>query len=154
MCGCRDRSRNAQRKRAFRSRADLGRLRRMNSKERLRVSNPPPKPLMIWDGECHFCRLWIERWHVITAGAVDYTTYQEAAARFPEIAPEQFQRSVVFIDGNGEVFVAAEAVYRSLRCRSSRKWLSWSYDHVSGFAAISEFAYGIVARNRRFGSAF
>ena len=119
-----------------------------------RVSNPPPKPLMIWDGECHFCRHWIERWRVITAGAVDYATYQEAGARFPEIPPEQFQRSVVFIDINGEVFFAAEAVYRSLRCRSSRKWLSWSYEHVPGFAAISEFAYGIIARNRTVGSAF
>ena len=109
---------------------------------------------MIWDGECHFCRHWIERWRVITAGAVDYATYQEAGARFPEIPPEQFQRSVVFIDINGEVFFAAEAVYRSLRCRSSREWLSWSYEHVPGFAAISEFAYGIIARNRTVGSAF
>ena len=123
-------------------------------KTRLRVSNAPPKPLMIWDGECHFCRHWIERWRVITAGAVDYATYQEAAARFPEVPPEQFQRSVVFIDTDGEVFLAAEAVYRSLRCRSSRKSLSWSYDHIPGFAAISEFAYGIIARNRTFGSAF
>ena len=119
----------------------------------LRVSNPPPKPLLIWDGDCHFCRLWIERWRVITAGAVEYETYQEAAARFPEIAREQFQRSVVYIDSEGQVFVAAEAVYRSLRCRSSRKWLSWSYDHVPGFAAVSEFAYKLVAQNRTFGSA-
>ena len=20
----------------------------------------PPKPLMIWDGECHFCKRWID----------------------------------------------------------------------------------------------
>jgi predicted DCC family thiol-disulfide oxidoreductase YuxK len=119
----------------------------------LRVSNPPPKPLLIWDGDCHFCSLWIERWRVLTAGAVDYVTYQEAAARFPEIEREQFQRSVVYIDSSGQVFVAAEAVYRSLGCRSSRKWLSWSYDHVPGFAAVSEFAYKLVARNRMFGSA-
>jgi hypothetical protein len=32
----------------------------------VRVSNPPPKPLMIWDGECHFCKRWIERWREIT----------------------------------------------------------------------------------------
>ena len=94
----RNRSRNAQRERAFRSRADLGRLRDMSAKEHLRVSNPPAKPLMIWDGECHFCRRWIERWRVITAGEVDYATYQEIADRFPEIPREQFQRSVVYID--------------------------------------------------------
>ena len=117
-----------------------------------RVSNPPPKPLLIWDGDCHFCRLWIERWQVITRGEVDYATYQEMADRFPEIPREQFQKSVVFVDKDGEVFFAAEAVYRSLRYRSSRKWLLWSYDRVPGFAAFSEIAYKIVARNRGFGS--
>ena len=57
----------------------------MNRTKHLRVSNPPPKPLLIWDGDCDFCRLWIERWREMTAGKVDYATYQEAADRFPEI---------------------------------------------------------------------
>ena len=109
---------------------------------------------MIWDGECHFCKRWIERWREITAGKVDYATYQEAAARFPEIPVEQFKRAVAFIEPDGEVFFAAEAVYRSLRCRSSRKWLAWSYDHVPGFAGISEAAYKFIARHRGLGSTF
>jgi predicted DCC family thiol-disulfide oxidoreductase YuxK len=120
---------------------------------RLRVSNPPPKPLMIWDGECHFCKRWIERWREITAGEVDYLTYQQAASRFPEIPIEQFKRAVAFIEPDGKSFFAAEAVYRSLRCRSSRKWLAWSYDHVPGFAAVSELAYKLIARHRGIGSA-
>jgi len=109
---------------------------------------------MIWDGECHFCKRWIERWREITAGKVDYATYQEAAARFPEITVEQFQRAVALIEPNGEAFFAAEAVYRSLGYRSSRKWLVWSYDHVPGFAAISETAYKFIARHRSLGSTF
>src|SRR6266487_5931194 len=121
---------------------------------RLRVSNPPTKPLMVWDGECHFCKRWIERWREITAGKVDYATYQEAAARFPEIPIEQFKRAVAFIEPDGEAFFAAEAVYRSLRYRSSRRWLAWSYDHVPGFAVISEIAYKFIARHRGLGSTF
>jgi lipase maturation factor 1 len=109
---------------------------------------------MIWDGECLFCKRWIERWREITAGKVDYATYQEAAARFPEIPIEQFKRAVVFVEPDGEVFVAAEAVYRSLQYRSSRKWLAWSYDHVPGFAGISEAAYKFIARHRSLGSTF
>ena len=108
---------------------------------------------MIWDGECHFCKRWIERWREITAGAVDYVTYQEAADRFPEIPVEQFKRAVAFIEPDGKTFFAAEAVYRSLRCRSSRKWLTWSYDHIPGFATISELAYKSIARHRGIGSA-
>src|SRR5213080_1977259 len=122
-------------------------------KEQLRVTNPPPESLMIWDGECHFCRRWIERWREITAGEVEYAPYQEIADRFPEIPREQFQRSVVYIDKSGQVFVAAEAVYRSLCCRPSKKWLWWSYQHIPGFAAVSELGYNFIARHRGFASA-
>src|SRR5205809_1579458 len=119
---------------------------------RSRVSNPPPKPLMIWDGECHFCKMWIERWREITAGKVDYATYQQAADQFPEIPLDQFKHAMAFIEPDGKTFFAAEAVYRSLQYRSSRKWLEWSYDHVPGFAAISESAYKFIARHRSLGS--
>ena len=108
---------------------------------------------MIWDGECHFCRRWIERWREITAGEVEYAPYQEIAERFSEIPREQFQRSVVYIDKTGQAFVAAEAVYRSLRCRPSKKWLWWGYQRIPGFAAISEFGYRLIARHRGFASA-
>jgi lipase maturation factor 1 len=124
----------------------------MTSEPRLRVSNPPPKPLMIWDGECLFCKMWIERWREITAGKVDYATYQQAADRFPEIPLDQFKHAMAFIEPDGKTFFAAEAVYRSLQYRSSRKWLEWSYDHVPGFAAISESAYKFIARHRSLGS--
>src|ERR1043166_8199606 len=124
----------------------------MTNKPPSRVSSPPPKPLMIWDGECHFCKRWIERWREMTAGKIDYATYQEAAARFPEIPVAQFKRAVALVEQDGETFFAAEAVYRSLQYRPSRKWLAWSYDHVPGFTAISETAYKFIARHRGLGS--
>jgi predicted DCC family thiol-disulfide oxidoreductase YuxK len=119
----------------------------------IRVANPPSKPLIIWDGECHFCRRWIERWREITRDAVDYATSQESAERFPEIPREQFERSVIYIETDGSVFSGAEAVFRSLRCRSSNKWLAWSYEHVPGFGTVSESLYRIIASNRRLASA-
>lgn len=121
--------------------------------EQIHVSNPPPKPLLIWDGECHFCRRWIERWREITGSAVDYATSQESDERFPEIPREQFERSVIYIEADGAAYSGAEAVFRSLRCRSSKKWLAWSYEHVPGFAPVSESLYKIVASNREFASA-
>src|SRR5438105_12458058 len=126
----------------------------MTGERRQHVSNPSPKPLLIWDGECDFCRLWIEHWRAITAGKVEYATYQQAAHQFPEIPVEQFKRAMALIEPGGETFFAAEAVYRSLRYRSSRRWLAWSYDHVPGFAVISEIAYKFIARHRGLGSTF
>ena len=125
----------------------------MPNKSHLRVSNPPPKPLLIWDGDCDFCRLWIERWREMTADKVNYTTYQETAEHFPEISSDQFNRSLVLIEPDGTVIFAAEAVYRSLAYRRSREWLAWSYDHVPGFAIFSETGYGFIARHRKFASA-
>jgi predicted DCC family thiol-disulfide oxidoreductase YuxK len=119
----------------------------------IRVSNPPPKPTFLWDGDCHFCRRWIERWNETTAGAVDYETSQEISDRFPEIPREQFARSVTLVEPDGAVFFGAQAAFRSLRCRSSKRWLSWSYDYVPGFAAISEGFYKSIAANRGFFSA-
>ena len=126
----------------------------MPNRSHLRVANPPTRPLLIWDGECDFCRLWIERWREITARKVDYATYQEAAHQFPDISVEQFKRAMVLIEPDGETFFAAEAIYRSLRYRSSRRWLAWSYDHLPGFAAISEIVYKVIARHRGLGSTF
>lgn len=119
----------------------------------LRVAAPPPKPLLIWDGECHFCRRWIERWREITRDEVDYEASQKIGDRFPEIPREQFERSLIYIETNGDVFFGAEAACRSLRCRSSKRWLAWSYEHVPGFAPISESFYQIVASNRKIASA-
>jgi len=89
----------------------------------------------------------------MAAGKVDNTTYQEAAEQFPEIPSQEFKRSLVLIQPDGTVVFAAEAVYRSLAYRPSRQWLEWSYDHVPGFAAVSETGYGLIAGHREFASA-
>ena len=72
------------------------------------------KPLMVFDGECQFCRRWIARWRQATGDAVDYAPLQEAAAEFPEIPRGEFGREVKLIEPNGRVYGGAEAV--SARC--------------------------------------
>src|SRR4051794_19257442 len=124
----------------------------MSSGPQLSVANAPDKPLMIYDGDCHFCRRWIERWREATAGRVDYLSSQEVATRFPEIARGEFDRAVQFIDTNGEVFSGAKAVFRSLGYSRGGKWLSWCYVRVPGFSRATEAVYHVVARNRTLAS--
>jgi len=107
---------------------------------------------MIWDGDCHFCKHWIERWEVMTAGAVDYAPSQSIASRYPEIDAETFSRAVVLVEPNGAVSIAAKAVCRSLSYAPRWAWTWRFYEQVPGFAAASETLYGIVARNRSFAS--
>jgi predicted DCC family thiol-disulfide oxidoreductase YuxK len=118
------------------------------------VRNAPVKPLLIYDGDCHFCRRWVERWREITQGAVEYASFQEAAARFPEIPREDFERAVHFIEKEGTVYRGAEAVFHSLGMVRGGRALVWCYDHVPGFGPITEAAYRFVASNRMLASFF
>ena len=83
----------------------------MSAQPALRVSSPPPKPLIIWDGECHFCRRWIERWKEITWGEVYYEASQQFGERFPEIPRAQFERSVILIEPDGAVYFGATLLF-------------------------------------------
>jgi predicted DCC family thiol-disulfide oxidoreductase YuxK len=118
----------------------------------MRVTTPPSKPILIWDGDCRFCALWVERWRSLTSRNIEDAPFQEAAARFPEIPKEQFDRAIVYVDEAGHVFTAAAAIARSLH-RNRRSSFGWAYDHVPGFARIAEWFYRIIASNRTISSA-
>ena len=112
-----------------------------------RVSNPPVKPLMVYDGDCAFCKLWVARWQEETGNAVEYEPLQTAALRFEEVPREDFARAVKLIEPDGRVWSGAAAVYRSLGV-GGRSLHRWSYDHVPGFATASEMVYRFIAGHR------
>ncbi len=114
----------------------------------LRVANPPLKPLMIWDGDCHFCGRWIKRWRETTAGRVEYLKSQERGSRFPEIPPEAYARAVQLVETDGRVFSGSAAVFHSLGLQPGGSWLAWSAVQIPGFAAVSEVAYKMIAGHR------
>ncbi len=117
-----------------------------------RVLHPPPKPVMLFDGDCHFCRRWIERWKDLTGDAVEYRSFQEAGAEFPEIAVADLAAAVHLIDANGEVFRGAEAVFRALAHAPGRRWPLKIYQRVPVFAALAEGIYRFIARRRMMAS--
>lgn len=119
-------------------------------KERLKVANPPAKPLLILDGDCGFCRRWVRSWLEWAGGRIEAIESQAAEVRtqFPEIPAEAFQKSVQFVEVDGTVYSGAEAVFRSLAYAPEKRGLLWMYDHVRGFDAISEGMYRIVASQR------
>jgi lipase maturation factor 1 len=116
----------------------------------------PDEPLVIFDGHCGFCRIWIEYWKVITRGRVAYAPSQEVASRYPQIPPEEFGQSVQLVmpasspDQDGDVLRGARAVFVTLTCAPGMAWLLWAYQHVPGFAAVTEAAYRWIAAHRTF----
>jgi predicted DCC family thiol-disulfide oxidoreductase YuxK len=113
-----------------------------------RVARPPSKPLLVYDADCAFCKLWIARWREETGDAVDYEPLQNAAANFPELPRAEFERAVKVIEPDGRVYSGAEAVLRSLGAGGGVAPTRWCYDHVPGFAAIAEAIYRLIASHR------
>ncbi|MFT5207778.1 MAG: putative DCC family thiol-disulfide oxidoreductase YuxK [Candidatus Omnitrophota bacterium] len=117
-------------------------------KEKLTIPNPPPKPLLIFDGDCGFCRRWIKRWKSITGDSVTYSEYQIVSDGYPEIDRGMFKKSVVFIDTHGSVLVGAEAVYASIAINSKKRWLLEMYRRITLFRFGSDVGYALIAANR------
>ena len=105
---------------------------------------------MVFDGNCNFCGLWIQRWRQLTGDAIDYLPSQDPqiAARFPEIPREHFESSVQLIEPDGEVFSGAEAVFRALARNPRMEWPLELYLSSPAFSGFTEFAYKFVASHR------
>ncbi len=112
----------------------------------------PPKPLLVYDGDCGFCRLWIEYWKSLTTDSVDYETSQNIAPSISGIQKSIYDRSVVLIMPDGAVYTGAEAVFRSLSVKSGPTLGLKMYQGLPGFAFISQALYGFVASHRVFAS--
>jgi predicted DCC family thiol-disulfide oxidoreductase YuxK len=109
------------------------------------------KPILVYDGECPFCRLWVGQWQRHSADRIIYAPFQEVHTSFPEIPRKEFARSVYLILPDGTAYQGAEAVFQLL-ARSSRLGRAslWLYHHVPGFGRIAEWCYSFVAARRPF----
>ena len=113
----------------------------------IRVAAPPERPLLIFDGDCGFCRMWIARWRSMTGPSVDYAPSQEVGARFPEIPGEAFRKSVQLVLPDGRVLPGAHGVFATLAVAGRSGGLS-AYERLPGFAPLTEAAYRLVANHR------
>jgi predicted DCC family thiol-disulfide oxidoreductase YuxK len=116
----------------------------------IHVASPPPKPLMVFDGDCKFCGLWIRRWRQLTGDTVDYLPSQDPqiAARFPEIPRELFNTAVVLIEPDGSVISGAKAVFRGLAKNPKIQWPLHLYESSPALSKITESVYKFVASHR------
>ena len=108
----------------------------------------PELPTLVYDGDCTICRYWVNYWQGLTDGRIAFRAYQEAAADFPTIPLEEFQRAIQLIEPDGQVYSGAAATFRILRRAPGRAVWWWCYARVPGFAVLSEWAYAYLARRR------
>jgi len=106
-------------------------------------------PVLIYDGDCPFCRRLARLLAGITKHRLELLPASEAAARFPGIPRESYQASMQWVAADGLVSEGALALFLALACRRGfyRAGL-WLYRRAPGFARLSEKGYRFVARNR------
>lgn len=114
---------------------------------------PRTKPVLIYDGECGFCKKWIALWQRLTGDSLDYGPSQELSKEFPQIPVATFDQSVVLVFPSGKILKGAEAVFASLS-QAHSGWLArllWkAHTSIPVFRRIVEWAYRLVARRRIF----
>jgi predicted DCC family thiol-disulfide oxidoreductase YuxK len=106
------------------------------------------RPLLLYDGDCGFCRGWIRRWRLALGERVEMRPFQEAAAEHPELPLEELRRAVHYVDAEGRVHRGAEAVFRALANEPSKRWMLSCYERVPGWRWAAERCYALVARHR------
>jgi predicted DCC family thiol-disulfide oxidoreductase YuxK len=97
--------------------------------------------VLVWDGHCGFCKIWVDYWKQLTGDRVEYRTSQEAAAEFPQIDPRAFSESVQLVRPDGSVASGARAVFESLDMLKT-------YTSSRIFSGFAERAYRFIARRR------
>lgn len=123
----------------------------------LRPDGPPKpeRPVMVFDGDCRFCRFWIERWRDATGDRIEYHPLQAVAARYPEIPRETFEHAVQLIEPapsgspSNRVTSGADAVFRTLEFATGPvRLLGWLCRKIPGALPAARLIYRFIARHR------
>jgi predicted DCC family thiol-disulfide oxidoreductase YuxK len=104
------------------------------------------RPVLVFDGDCSFCRLWVGYWKSLTGDRVEYVPYQTDAGRFPNVPVSEFRKAVQLFEGESH-YSGAEAVFHLLPSAPPL----WAYQHIPGMAAVSEALYRFIAVHRNAG---
>jgi predicted DCC family thiol-disulfide oxidoreductase YuxK len=101
------------------------------------------KPVLLYDGRCGFCKIWIHYWRQLTGDRVEYASFQEAGARYPQIPSKSFSEAVQLVRPDGTVASGAQAVYETLG-------MGKTYESSRVISGLSEVFYRFVASHRGF----
>jgi len=93
------------------------------------------RPILVFDGKCAFCRMWVEFWRTLTGDGVEYRVASQPLS------------AVEYRTAAGR-YMGAEAVFRLLACVSGYEWMLRLHRNLPGFAAVAEWIYRFIAAHR------
>lgn len=105
-------------------------------------------PVLVWDGDCGFCKRSVLRLVDEVGDRLRYVTYQSVHERFENFGENDFSQSVHLFEPDGRYFTGAEAIFRAFDKRPRGSFWLKVYERVPGFAPLAEWGYRRVANNR------
>ncbi len=110
---------------------------------------PPGRPILYWDGDCGFCRQWVDRWQESSGDSVEYRTIQGAPPDMVEAAGGDPPRQIVLKLADGTLLTGAHAALRAVQNgRAGAKISLRLYERVPAFRAFAESFYRWIADHR------
>ncbi|MDY7232343.1 lipase maturation factor family protein [Hyalangium rubrum] len=107
------------------------------------------RPLVLYDGDCGFCRRWVTRWQAHTGGRVRFLPARPAVRWLLGIRRKEARRAMQLIEPSGAVFQGAEAAFRML-LSSPRRGTRWAarLGLLPGVRSVTRGVYRVIASHR------
>lgn len=111
---------------------------------------PGNKPLIVWDGNCGFCKYWILKWKVLTQDKIAFATYQEIVPQLEDMEEQTFRNAVQLIMPDGTVYGGAAAAFKSMAIGANFNLFDTLYSQLALFRKVSDWGYQWIADHRPF----
>ncbi|HYH95712.1 lipase maturation factor family protein [Hyalangium sp.] len=111
--------------------------------------SPTMRPLVLYDGDCGFCRRWVARWQARTQGRVLFLPARLLPRWVLGIRRGAARRAMQLIEPSGAISQGAEAVFRMLRFSPRRRTraLAW-LGLLPGVRTLAGGLYRLIASQR------
>jgi predicted DCC family thiol-disulfide oxidoreductase YuxK len=115
------------------------------------IEERPDADVVIFDGECNFCRAQVERlarWDG-TGKRLAFLSLHDprVAERYPDLTHDMLMAQMYVIDRQGRRHGGA-AAFRYLTTRLPRLWLLAPLLHLPGTLPLWQWGYRLIAKNR------
>jgi len=116
----------------------------------------PKKPLVLFDGECGFCRSGMERWKQAGEGKLDFAPSQSGQGEAYGFPATQPLGALKLVERDGQIQSGAAAVFRMMDlCENRAGSTAWAiYKKLVFFRALADWGYARVAARRAVLSSF
>ena len=108
------------------------------------------KPTIVYDGQCPFCLSQIDKIRRFDrTESFHYLPRQSPNLldQFPMLAREDFNTGLRLINGDGHIFIGADAVYEIYKTLKPYKYIAWIYN-LPILKQLCKGVYRLIAQNR------